>query len=417
MACLPKRKSPRSYWIDYNYGAFFVTVCTKDKKHYFGHITTNNEINEMLYSTIGQRLEQELSSSDIRHPSIEIPCHIVMPNHFHAIILINDKERFNDNPTIEDRLISRQSPILSNFIGRIKSAVSKFAHEKGYSFEWQKSFHDHAIRDMDDWNRIAEYIENNVNVWEQHDERYEYKSDMNINGIIFDYGGTIDSRGDHWSEIIFRAYVSEGAETDRDSFRKAYVYAERALDGSGIITPDDDFHMTMRKKVSIQFRYLGIDAPSLADAIATRCYEHARENVADSREALSTLAERYPLGIVSNFYGNLRCVLRDFGILHLFRTVVDSTEAGIRKPDPKIFLKAIADMEGCDMPAAVSAGPKYLVVGDSVKNDIIPADSIGCFTALIPGTPWDADRAQPVIPDRTVTIHSLQELPEILPEM
>lgn len=270
---------------------------------------------------------------------------------------------------------------------------------------------------MDDWNRIAEYIENNVNVWEQHDERYEYKSDMNINGIIFDYGGTIDSRGDHWSEIIFRAYASEGAETDRDSFRKAYVYAERALDGSGIITPDDDFLMTMRKKVSIQFRYLGIDAPSLADAIATRCYEHARENVADSREALSTLAERYPLGIVSNFYGNLRCVLRDFGILHLFRTVVDSTEAGIRKPDPKIFLKAIADMEGCDMPAAVSAGPKYLVVGDSVKNDIIPADSIGCFTALIPGTPWDADRAQPVIPDRTVTIHSLQELPEILPEM
>lgn len=71
-----------------------------------------------------------------------------------------------------------------------------------------------------------------------------------INGIIFDYGGTIDSRGDHWSEVIYRAYETEGADIDRDSFREAYVYAERALEGSGIITPNDDFLMSMRKKVS-----------------------------------------------------------------------------------------------------------------------------------------------------------------------
>ncbi len=44
-----------------------------------------------------------------------------------------------------------------------------------------------------------------------------------INGIIFDYGGTIDSRGDHWSEVIYRAYETEGADIDRDNFRKAYV--------------------------------------------------------------------------------------------------------------------------------------------------------------------------------------------------
>ena len=161
MTCLPKRKSPRSYWIDYNYGAFFVTVCSKNKKHYFGQIHNN----EILYSTIGQFLNQELSSPNIRHASIEIPYHVVMPNHFHAIILIDDKERFNENPTIEDRLIRHHSPLLSNYIGRIKSAVSKFAHEKGYSFEWQTSFHDNAIRDINDWNRIVEYIENNVNVW------------------------------------------------------------------------------------------------------------------------------------------------------------------------------------------------------------------------------------------------------------
>lgn len=235
-----------------------------------------------------------------------------------------------------------------------------------------------------------------------------------INGIIFDYGGTIDSRGDHWSEVIYRAYETEGADIDRDNFRKAYVYAERALERSGIITPNDDFLMSMRKKVSLQFRYLGIDAPYLSDAIAMRCYECSRECVTDARTALAYLAQSYPLGIVSNFYGNLRSVLRDFGILHLFRTVTDSTEAGIRKPDPEIFLKGIADMEGSDMLAAGLAAPKYMVVGDSVKNDILPADSIGCVTVLLPGTPWDADKPQPKLPDRTITIRSLNELPDIL---
>ena len=141
---------------------------------------------------------------------------------------------------------------------------------------------------------------------------------------------------------------------------------------------------------------------------------NAHASVTDARTALAYLAQSYPLGIVSNFYGNLRSVLRDFGILHLFRTVTDSTEAGIRKPDPEIFLKGIADMEGSDMLAAGLAAPKYMVVGDSVKNDILPADSIGCVTVLLPGTPWDADKPQPRLPDRTITIRSLNELPDIL---
>ena len=97
-----------------------------------------------------------------------------------------------------------------------------------------------------------------------------------IQAIIFDYGGTLDSRGNHWSEVIRRTYEAEGVQIGRDAFRDAYIHAERALDGSGIILPDDNFHAVMRKKIALQFDRLGIDNPQQAETISTRCYESAR---------------------------------------------------------------------------------------------------------------------------------------------
>ena len=71
-----------------------------------------------------------------------------------------------------------------------------------------------------------------------------------IKAIIFDYGGTLDSRGDHWSEVIYRAYRAEMPHIARDDFRHAYVMAERALDGTGIISPTDTFLDVMIKKIT-----------------------------------------------------------------------------------------------------------------------------------------------------------------------
>ena len=50
-----------------------------------------------------------------------------------------------------------------------------------------------------------------------------------IKGIIFDYGGTIDSHGDHWSEVIYDGYKACGLNVDKEEFRTSYVYAEREL--------------------------------------------------------------------------------------------------------------------------------------------------------------------------------------------
>lgn len=263
-----------------------------------------------------------------------------------------------------------------------------------------------------------------------------------IRAIIFDYGGTLDSRGDHWSEVIRRAYEAEGIHVTRRAFRDAYVYAERALDGSGIILPDDNFLAVMRKKIALQFKHLGIDgnacSPSaratpdpatagydtlppaispLADAVATRCYESARECVRESAVTLARLAIHYPLGIVSNFYGNVRAVLDDFGLTPMLTAVIDSSAIGIRKPDPAIFTAgiktlgtAICDTSGNVIDNAPLRPAEVLVVGDSIDKDILPAASLGCQTALIQGTPWDPSRPQAALPPSTIPLTRLSDL-------
>lgn len=220
-----------------------------------------------------------------------------------------------------------------------------------------------------------------------------------IKGIIFDYGGTIDSRGDHWSEVIFDQYLAAGIPVSYEQFSPAYIHAERELARVRHILPCDTFADLMRKKIRIEFDRLEADGLlphaglyEAADAVAAGCYDFARRAVDEARPCLEALAARYPLVLVSNFYGNVDSVLRDFGIRHLFRGVVESAVIGIRKPDPRIFRVGCVVL-GLD-PAEV------LVVGDSISKDLLPAESIGCATAWIAGRPWRGDTPAA---DRTAT--------------
>lgn len=281
-----------------------------------------------------------------------------------------------------------------------------------------------------------------------------------IKAIIFDYGGTLDSRGDHWSEVIYRAYRAEMPQIARDDFRHAYVMAERALDGTGIIRPTDTFLDVMIKKITLQFSHLNLptldhlspqspnlnapEAPHPAILrIATRCYESARECILEVRPVLETLASRYPLAIVSNFYGNLPAVLADFGIAHLFRAVIDSTAVGIRKPDPAIFRLGIQALnthpsepafsgkqvtetptstpQNTEIPSSETNPTKILpyeilVVGDSITKDILPATTLGCPTAHLPGIPWDPTAPTKPLPSTTIPLTTLSDLLHILTE-
>ncbi|MBO5054155.1 MAG: HAD family hydrolase [Muribaculaceae bacterium] len=213
-------------------------------------------------------------------------------------------------------------------------------------------------------------------------------SDTEIKGIIFDYGGTIDTRGDHWSHVIREGWRRAGVEADDETFRVCYVEGERALARERIILPGDNFSALMDKKLVIEFRHLammgGIDSDEIeakARVAAGYCYEYAHECVAEAAEVLKRLAERYPMVLVSNFYGNVDEVIRDFGIRKYFQGIIESAVVGVRKPDARIFRLGVV---------ALGLNPdEVLVVGDSLRKDILPARSIGCKTAWIKGRGWD----------------------------
>ena len=91
---------------------------------------------------------------------------------------------------------------------------------------------------------------------------------LDIKGIIFDYGGTLDTRGDHWSEVLWQGYehfgigvaadeeVEPGVSIHKQAFRDAYVYGERALAMNPIVTPDFHFEDILREKLILELNFL-----------------------------------------------------------------------------------------------------------------------------------------------------------------
>ena len=211
---------------------------------------------------------------------------------------------------------------------------------------------------------------------------------MDIKGIIFDYGGTLDTGGDHWSHVIREGWNKAGVAANDALFRESYVYAERELERVEHILPHHDFGDLLDIKMQIELQYLSetgnfppAQVESKAKEIATYCYETAKQNVQKSKVVLEELAKKYPLVLVSNFYGNIETVLKDFGILDCFKKVIESAKVGIRKPNSAIFELGVK---------ALGLKPEeVLVVGDSIKNDIDPARKLGCQTLLLEGSGWD----------------------------
>lgn len=230
-----------------------------------------------------------------------------------------------------------------------------------------------------------------------------------IKAIIFDYGGTIDSRGDHWSEVIYDGYIAAGLEIDKETFREAYVHAERELARTRHILPGDNFLVLLQKKMDIELEWLvdrGFVAPDVArdkgPEIARYCYDHARRCIEGARPVLEHLAARYPMVLVSNFYGNVDEVLRDFDLRRYFQGVIESAVVGVRKPDPRIFTLGVV---------ALGLEPgQVLVVGDSLRKDILPARSIGCATAWIKGKGWTANEDAATDPSQIDSLDALLAL-------
>lgn len=226
-----------------------------------------------------------------------------------------------------------------------------------------------------------------------------------IKGIIFDYGGTLDSRGIHWSEVLWQGYQQTAVPIDKETFRSAYVEGERALARERIILPQDNFHTLLRKKVAHEISYLPYQPDQATcqrwiDQIAAYCYNAARDCINEARPVLEQLQGQYPMMLVSNFYGNIDEVLRDYGIRHLFKGIIESAVVGIRKPNPTLFRLGVDALE---MPPE-----QVLVVGDSLKKDIEPAEQLGCHVLWLKGKGWTETEDQQTHP------HTITKITQVL---
>ena len=144
-----------------------------------------------------------------------------------------------------------------------------------------------------------------------------------INGLgtrayIFDYGGTLDTGGRHWGRVLWRAWQQAGVPASEEQFREAYVFAERMLGSQPIIKPDYTFRQTLSEKLRIELVQAGYEA--YHDTVLDMVYEQTLRHVDHSRDVLQQLQQ--PMVLVSNFYGNMPTVLREFRLDQLFQHVV-----------------------------------------------------------------------------------------------
>ena len=242
-----------------------------------------------------------------------------------------------------------------------------------------------------------------------------------IKAIIFDYGGTIDTNSMHWSEVLWEGYEHVGIPVSKEDFRQSYVVAERALAKHPYILPEHNFLNLLTIKCGIETKDLverGIwqvsdtERKEKSDAVANYCYQYVLKVLEVSRPVIATLAKKYPLVLVSNFYGNIETILKDFQ-LEYFQRVIESAVVGVRKPDPQIFQLGIdALREATGKNAEELPASDILIVGDSYSKDIVPASQIGCQTVWIKGIGWGEEEVDESVP--THIIYNIKELLEML---
>ena len=174
MKDLPVRKPNRLRDFDYGQnGAYFITVCVKDRHELLGRIDVGEHIVLPELSEIGKTVDNAIHNIEKIYDSVKVDKYVIMPNHIHMILMIvSDDGSTMCSPTIS-RVIKTEdgstmcSPTISRIIKQCKEYVTK---KVGYSI-WQRSFHDHIIRDEKDYLNHWRYIDENPLKW-QEDEYY-----------------------------------------------------------------------------------------------------------------------------------------------------------------------------------------------------------------------------------------------------
>jgi putative transposase len=179
-----KYRIPANRLLNYDYGSnglYFITICTKEKIHYFGEIVETRDgasfpiINGYAPSTtqetrnhasiqmteMGAIANEYWQSIPEHYPFVILDEFVVMPNHIHSIIAINKKEEKEWQPNA----FGIQSRNLGAIIRGFKSSVKRYANERNIEFYWQARYHDHIIQNEKTLFAVRNYIMANPANW------------------------------------------------------------------------------------------------------------------------------------------------------------------------------------------------------------------------------------------------------------
>ena len=165
---LIKRKSMRLPNYDYSQnGAYFVTICTKNRRYLFSEVVGSiHESTAKIKLKPYGRIVDEIINNLSERFDINIDNYIIMPNHIHMIISI---ENSSIKRSIRESTLRNRSTI-SKVVGYLKMNTSKQVHKINPDKDvWQRSYFDHIIRDEKDYLTKWNYIDGNPSIWESDD--------------------------------------------------------------------------------------------------------------------------------------------------------------------------------------------------------------------------------------------------------
>ena len=161
------RRSTRLRGYDYSQsGSYFVTVCVQNRERVFGQVVNG----EMILNEAGRMVEEEWLKAPAVRPQVELDEFVVMPNHFHGIIIIRNDLGIGATHRVAPTMKRPAGPMARSvgaMMAQFKSIATTRIRSLGHpGFAWQRNYYEHVIRDDNSLNRIREYIVTNPSRWD-----------------------------------------------------------------------------------------------------------------------------------------------------------------------------------------------------------------------------------------------------------
>ncbi len=184
------RRSIRLKEYDYSQeGGYFVTICIQDRQCSFGEVVNL----EMRVNQFGKIVKECWDEIPQKYQNVEIDEFVVMPNHCHGIIIINESKTNNDDnvvgatlrcPRLDDKSISNGATQRRPYKITLGKIVAYFKYESTKRINeinnspgqriWQRNYFERIIRNEQELNRILEYIINNPARWNENAENLNF---------------------------------------------------------------------------------------------------------------------------------------------------------------------------------------------------------------------------------------------------